>query len=198
MEKYGELKNGNKFMNMLHYILILLFIIPLNLLSQKNKSLDETKIIKLKKKKEKTLHRLKNPKWLTIKEGRGGKNGFFTDNKGNYYKKVSLSSNYENSAGFKAKNREDLMYGTGSLDYSVLEKKITQVALFLPEINELDINIISNCGESFNSIEQLYLLERDLVLIRKFNNKEDFLKDILVTVPSVYRKIRQSHEYLCN
>jgi len=185
-------------MNILHYILILLFIIPLNLLSQKNKSLDETKIIKIKKKKEKTLHLLKNPKWLTIKEGRGGKNGFFTDNKDSYYKKVSLSSNYENSAGFKAKNREDLMYGTFTLDYSVLEKKITQVALFVPEIKELDINIISNCGENFNSIEQLYLLERDLVLIRKFNNKKNFLKDILVTVPSVYRKIRQAHEYLCN
>ena len=184
------------------FIFLLLITLPVNVLSQIKNDLGDSKSISIKKKKERKIKKLKNPKWLKVREGNIGS---FTDNKNSYKRSVSLESNFENTGRMSNNGREDLVYGNSGYDYHVLEKKIIQVALFRPDIRELDISITANCGGTFESkdyfqyqdIQNLYLQERDLELIRKYNAPEKFIKGNKVTVPSVYNKIILATNYLC-
>jgi hypothetical protein len=82
-------------------------------------------------------------------------------------------------------------------DYDRIESRVIQIALFLPEIKELEVQIEINCSEGYKDIQYLVIVEEDLRVLRSFNTQENFVRDIKVTDLNVFRKIELVHATLC-
>jgi len=153
---------------------------------------------KWSKKDQRRIQKLQNPKWLEVL----GTKGFFTDNKSAYVATNSFESRQYNSGRLVSQSREKFVYNNVGInrnyeyDYARLEKRIIQLALFRPEIKDLEIKIESNC-EGYQDIQYLILLERDLVLLRQVNSVQRFLNNVVVSDPTVIRKIQVITKELC-
>jgi len=153
---------------------------------------------KWSKKDQRRIQKLQNPKWLEVL----GTKGFFTDNKSAYVATNSFESRQYNSGRLVSQSREKFVYNNVGInrnyeyDYARLEKRIIQLALFRPEIKDLEIKIESNC-EGYQDIQYLILLERDLVLLRQVNSVQRFLNNVVVSDPTVIRKIHVITKELC-
>ncbi len=153
---------------------------------------------KWSKKDQRRIQKLQNPKWLEVL----GTKGFFTDNKSAYVATNSFESRQYNSGRLVSQSREKFVYNNVGInrnyeyDYARLEKRIIQLALFRPEIKDLEIKIESNC-EGYQDIQYLILLERDLVLLRQVNSVQRFLNNVVVSDPTVIRKIQVITNELC-
>ena len=153
---------------------------------------------KWSKKDQRRIQKLQNPKWLEVL----GTKGFFTDNKSAYVATNSFESRQYNSGRLVSQSREKFVYNNVGInrnyeyDYARLEKRIIQLALFRPEIKNLEIKIESNC-EGYQDIQYLILLERDLVLLRQVNSVQRFLNNVVVSDPTVIRKIQVITKELC-
>lgn len=153
---------------------------------------------KWSKKDQRRIQKLQNPKWLEVL----GTKGFFTDNKSAYVATNSFESRHYNSGRLVSQSREKFVYNNVGInrnyeyDYARLEKRIIQLALFRPEIKDLEIKIESNC-EGYQDIQYLILLERDLVLLRQVNSVQRFLNNVVVSDPTVIRKIQVITKELC-
>ena len=153
---------------------------------------------KWSKKDQRRIQKLQNPKWLEVL----GTKGFFTDNKSAYVATNSFESRQYNSGRLVSQSREKFVYNNVGInrnyeyDYARLEKRIIQLALFRPEIKNLEIKIESNC-EGYQDIQYLILLERDLVLLRQVNSVQRFLNNVVVSDRTVIRKIQVITKELC-
>lgn len=162
-------------------------------------TLDEVKISsKKERRKRKQIEKLKNPKWLKVV----GEKGFFTDNKNAYISNNSFEARQQYNGRVLNQSREELVYGniginrSGQFDYDRLETKVIQLALFRPELEELEIKVAASC-DGYQDIQYLFLIESDLILLRKVNTIENFLKGFKVTDPTVFRKMEFITNTLC-
>lgn len=149
-------------------------------------------------KKLKKIAKLRNPKWLLI----DGDRGIFKDDKSSYVASNALDSRLQTSGRLVSKSRSQFVLGntginkSSTLDYSRIEKRITQVALLQPELKMVEIEVSKNCS-GYNDIQYLLLNETDLQLVRSVNTIEGFLNNNIVSHPSVNRKIIAINETLC-
>ena len=162
-------------------------------------TLDEVNISsKKERRKRKQIEKLKNPKWLKVV----GEKGFFTDNKSAYIANNSFEARQQYNGRALNQSREELVYGniginrSGQFDYDRLETKVIQLALFRPELEELEIKVAASC-DGYQDIQYLFLIESDLILLRKVNTIENFLKGFKVTDPTVFRKMEFITNTLC-
>ena len=162
-------------------------------------TLDEVKISsKKERRKRKQIEKLKYPKWLKVV----GEKGFFTDNKSAYIANNSFEARQQYNGRALNQSREELVYGniginrSGQFDYDRLETKLIQLALFRPELEELEIKVAASC-DGYQDIQYLFLIESDLILLRKVNTIENFLKGFKVTDPTVFRKMEFITNTLC-
>lgn len=162
-------------------------------------ALDEVKISSKKERRErKQIEKLKNPKWLKVV----GEKGFFTDNKSAYIANNSFEARQQYNGRALNQSREELVYGniginrSGQFDYDRLETKVIQLALFRPELEELEIKVAASC-DGYQDIQYLFLIESDLKLLRKVNTIENFIKGFKVTDPTVFRKMEFITNTLC-
>lgn len=162
-------------------------------------TLDEVKISsKKERRKRKQIEKLKNPKWLKVV----GEKGFFTDNKSVYIANNSFEARQQYNVRALNQSREELVYGniginrSGQFDYDRLETKVIQLALFRPELEELEIKVAASC-DGYQDIQYLFLIESDLKLLRKVNTIENFIKGFKVTDPTVFRKMEFITNTLC-
>ena len=161
--------------------------------------LQEVKISsKKERRKRKQMEKLKNPKWLKVK----GDKGFFTDNKSSYIARNSFEARQQYNGRALQQSREDLVYSNvginrgGNYDYDRLETRIIQLALFRPELNELEIKVAANY-DGYQDIQYLFLIDSDLNALRAVNTIENFTKGFKVTDPTVFRKIEFITNTLC-
>jgi hypothetical protein len=137
-------------------------------------------------------------KWLKVV----GTKGFFTDNKSAYVATNSFESRQYNAGRLVNQSREKFVYNNVGInrnyeyDYARLEKRIIQLALFRPDLKDLEIKVEANC-EGFQDIQYLILLERDLILLRKVNTPQRFMNNVVVSDPTVMRKIQAITKELC-
>lgn len=189
----------------LPYLIVITFVfVGLNSFAQdtptKEIALDNVDVTKDKHetKKIKKIAKLRKAKWLTIE----GDKGVFKDDKSSYVAVNSLSSRLNNSGRFVSKSRSQFVLGNTGINksstpgYAQIEKRITQVALLHPEVKRLEIEIVKNCN-SFRDTQYLFLDETDLKLVRSMNTIDGFLKNNVVSHPSVNRKIQAINETLC-
>lgn len=154
--------------------------------------------VKKSKRLKKKIEKMKNPKWLKVV----GDVGFFVDNKSSYVANNSFESRQQYSGRALNQSREELVYGniginrSGQYDYDRLETRITQIALFRPEIKELEIQIAGSC-DGYQDIQYLFLIQDDLRLVREINTQANFLKGFKVTEPTVFRKMEAVTQTLC-
>ena len=195
-------------MNILYRFLLTLFILVFveqlkaqNDLQSKGKEivLEEVKISsKKERRKRKQIQKLKDPKWLTVV----GTKGFFTDNKSAYIANNSFEARQQYNGRALNQSREELVYGniginrSGQFDYDRLETRVVQLALFRPELDELEIKIAASC-DGYQDIQYLFLIESDLKLLRKVNTIDNFVKGFKVTDPTVFRKMEFITNTLC-
>ena len=161
--------------------------------------LEEVKISsKKERRKRKQIEKLKNPKWLKVV----GTKGFFTDNKSAYIASNSFEARQQYNGRALNQSREELVYGniginrSGQFDYDRLETKVIQLALFRPELEELEVKVAANC-DGYQDIQYLFLIESDLKLLRKVNTIDNFIKGFKVTDPTVFRKMEFITNTLC-
>lgn len=161
--------------------------------------LEEVKISsKKERRKRKQIEKLKNPKWLKVV----GNKGFFTDNKSAYIARNSFEARQQYNGRALQQTREELVYSniginrSGKFDYDRLETRIIQIALFRPELMELEIKVAANC-EGFQDIQYLFLIDEDLKLVREINSIDNFIKGFKVTDPTVFRKMEFITNTLC-
>lgn len=166
------------------FFLFFLFVSILNttLLAQTKKEL------RLKNKMEK----LEQPKWLTIKKGRG----YFKDDKNSYVKRVALEANEQDTGRLVSKG-SDFYINKSGYDYERLEKRIIQVALFVPEVKDLEIEIVATCPENYRDVQFLFIYDYDLDRIRNTNQKQNFIRNYIVTDPQVFSRLQLITENLC-
>lgn len=160
---------------------------------------EEVKISsKKERRKRKQIEKLKNPKWLKVV----GTKGFFTDNKSAYIASNSFEARQQYNGRALNQSREELVYGniginrSGQFDYDRLETKVIQLALFRPELEELEVKVAANC-DGYQDIQYLFLIESDLKLLRKVNTIDNFIKGFKVTDPTVFRKMEFITNTLC-
>ncbi|MFZ9057500.1 MAG: hypothetical protein ACO2ZG_06675 [Flavobacteriaceae bacterium] len=150
------------------------------------------------KQEKRKIQKLQNPKWLKVV----GTKGFFTDNKSAYVATNSFESRQYNAGRLVNQSREKFVYNNVGInrnyeyDYARLEKRIIQLALFRPNLKDLEIKVEANC-EGFQDIQYLILLERDLILLRKVNTPQRFMNNVVVSDPTVMRKIQAITKELC-
>ena len=161
--------------------------------------LEEVKISsKKERRKRKQIEKLKNPKWLKTV----GTKGFFTDNKNAYIANNSFEARQQYNGRALNQSREELVYGniginrSGQYDYDRLETKVIQLALFRPELDELEVKVAASC-DGYQDIQYLFLIESDLKLLRKVNTIDNFIKGFKVTDPAVFRKMEFIANALC-
>ena len=161
--------------------------------------LEEVKISsKKERRKRKQIEKLKNPKWLKTV----GTKGFFTDNKNAYIANNSFEARQQYNGRALNQSREELVYGniginrSGQYDYDRLETKVIQLALFRPELDELEVKVAASC-DGYQDIQYLFLIESDLKLLRKVNTIDNFIKGFKVTDPTVFRKMEFIANALC-
>ena len=195
-------------MNMFYRSILYLFVLLLanqlkaqDLVQSNGKeiTLDEVKISsKKERRKRKQIVKLKNPKWLKVV----GEKGFFTDNKSAYIANNSFEARQQYNGRALNQSREELVYGniginrSGQFDYDRLETKVIQLALFRPELEELEIKVAASC-DGYQDIQYLFLSESDLKLLGKVNTIENFIKGFKVTDPTVFRKMEFITNTLC-
>lgn len=167
--------------------------------SQKEIQLEEVRISsKKERRRQKQIEKLKNPKWLKVV----GTKGFFTDNKSSYIARNSFEARQQYNGRALQQTREELVYSniginrSGKFDYDRLETRIIQLALFRPEINELEIQVAASC-DGFQDIQYLFLIDEDLKLVREINSIDNFMKGFKVTDPTVFRKMEFITNTLC-
>jgi len=141
---------------------------------------------------QKKMEKLEQPKWLKIKNGKG----YFKDDKNSYVKRVALEANEQNT-GRLVSEGSDFYINKSGYDYERLEKKIIQVALFIPEVRELEIEVVATCKENYRDVQFLFIYEYDLERLRNTNQKENFLKNYIVTDPQVFSRLQLITENLC-
>jgi|TARA_B110000503_G_scaffold135764_1_gene216924 hypothetical protein len=147
----------------------------------------------------KKIEKMSNPKWLKIQNTKAS----FIDNKNSYIAKNSFDARSQNNGRLNNKGRKNLMYDNvginrnSNYDYDRIESRVIQIALFLPEIKELEVQIEINCSEGYKDIQYLVIVEEDLRVLRSFNTQENFVRDIKVTDLNVFRKIELVHATLC-
>jgi hypothetical protein len=141
---------------------------------------------------QKKMEKLEQPKWLKIKNGKG----YFKDDKNSYVKRVALEANEQNT-GRLVSEGSDFYVNKSGYDYERLEKKIIQVALFVPEVRELEIEVVATCKENYRDVQFLFIYEYDLERLRNTNQKENFLKNYIVTDPQVFSRLQLVTENLC-
>lgn len=161
--------------------------------------LEEVKISsKKERRKRKQIEKLKSPKWLKVV----GTKGFFTDNKSAYIANNSFEARQQYNGRALNQSREELVYGniginrSGQFDYDRLETKVIQLALFRPELDELEVKVAASC-DGYQDIQYLFLIESDLKLLRKVNTIDNFIKGFKVTDPTVFRKMEFITNTLC-
>jgi hypothetical protein len=71
------------------------------------------------------------------------------------------------------------------------------VALFVPEIRELEIEVVATCKENYRDVQFLLIYEHDLERLRNTNQKQNFVKNYIVTDPQVFSRLRTVTENLC-
>ena len=141
---------------------------------------------------QKKMEKLKQPNWLIIKNGRG----YFRDDKNSYVKRVALEANEQNTGRLVTEGSNFYIKKSG-YDYERLEKKIIQVALFLPEVKDLEIEVVATCSENYRDVQFLFIYDYDLERLRNTNQKENFLKNYIVTHPQVFSRLQLITENLC-
>ncbi len=141
---------------------------------------------------QKKMEKLEQPKWLKIKNGKG----YVKDDKNSYVKRVALEANEQNT-GRLVSEGSDFYVNKSGYDYERLEKKIIQVALFVPEVRELEIEVVATCKENYRDVQFLFIYEYDLERLRNTNQKENFLKNYIVTDPQVFSRLQLVTENLC-
>lgn len=142
--------------------------------------------------KQKKLEKLANPSWLTVKKGRG----YFKDDKNSYVKRVALEAN-EQISGRLLSEGSDFYLNKSGYDYERLEKRIIQVALFVPKVAELEIEVVANCKENYRDVQFLLIYGHDLERLRNINKKQNFIKNYIVTDPQVFSRLQLVTENLC-
>lgn len=142
--------------------------------------------------RQKKLEKLANPSWLTVKKGRG----YFKDDKNSYVKRVALEANEQNS-GRLVSEGSDFYVNKSGYDYERLEKRIIQVALFVPVVAELEIEVVATCKENYRDVQFLIIYGHDLERLRKTNQKQNFIKNYIVTDPQVFSRLQLVTENLC-
>lgn len=138
------------------------------------------------------MEKLERPKWLTIKKGRG----YFKDDKNSYVKRVALEAN-EQDTGRLVSEGSDFYINKSGYDYERLEKRIIQVALFVPEVKDLEIEIVATCPENYRDVQFLFIYDYDLDRIRNTNQKQNFIRNYIVTDPQVFSRLQLITENLC-
>ncbi|MGD2004994.1 MAG: hypothetical protein PVJ91_03185 [Flavobacteriaceae bacterium] len=138
------------------------------------------------------MEKLASPNWLKVKNGRG----YFKDDKNAYVKRVALEANEQNS-GRLVSEGSDFYVNKSGYDYERLEKKIIQVALFVPEVRELEIEVVATCKENYRDVQFLLIYGHDLERLRNTNQKQNFVKNYIVTDPQVFSRLRTVTENLC-
>lgn len=141
---------------------------------------------------QKKMGKLASPNWLKVKNGRG----YFKDDKNAYVKRVALEANEQNT-GRLVSEGSDFYVNKSGYDYERLEKKIIQVALFVPEVRELEIEVVATCKENYRDVQFLLIYEHDLERLRNTNQKQNFVKNYIVTDPQVFSRLRTVTENLC-
>jgi len=141
---------------------------------------------------QKKMEKLASPNWLKVKNGRG----YFKDDKNAYVKRVALEANEQNT-GRLVSEGSDFYVNKSGYDYERLEKKIIQVALFVPEVRELEIEVVATCKENYRDVQFLLIYEHDLERLRNTNQKQNFVKNYIVTDPQVFSRLRTVTENLC-
>ena len=153
---------------------------------------------KKERRKKKQIEKLKDPKWLKVV----GNKGFFTDNKSAYVANNSFEARQQYNGRALNQSREELVYGniginrSGQFDYDRLETKVIQLALFRPDLEELEIKVAASC-DGYQDIQYLFLIESDLKLLRKVNTVDNFIKGFKVSDPTVFRKMEFITNTLC-
>lgn len=142
--------------------------------------------------KQKKLEKLANPSWLTVKKGRG----YFKDDKNSYVKRVALEAN-EQISGRLLSEGSDFYLNKSGYDYERLEKRIIQVALFVPKVAELEIEVVATCKENYRDVQFLLIYGHDLERLRNINKKQNFIKNYIVTDPQVFSRLQLVTENLC-
>lgn len=168
------------------FVLILFFCVflinPSQLYGQSKKEL----------RKQKKFEKLANPSWLTVKKERG----YFKDDKNSYVKRVALEAN-EQSSGRLLSEGSDFYLNKSGYDYERLEKRIIQVALFVPKVAELEIEVVATCKENYRDVQFLLIYGHDLERLRNINKKQNFIKNYIVTDPQVFSRLQLVTENLC-
>ena len=141
---------------------------------------------------QKKMEKLEQPKWLTIKNGRG----YFRDDKNSYVKRVALEANEQNT-GRLVTDGSNFYINKSGYDYERLEKNIIQVALFVPEVKDLEIEVVATCSENYRDVQFLFIYDYDLERLRNTNQKENFLRNYIVTDPQVFSRLQLITENLC-
>tara|TARA_S200000501_G_scaffold107653_1_gene101045 strand:+ start:7717 stop:8163 length:447 start_codon:yes stop_codon:yes gene_type:complete len=104
------------------------------------------------KREHRKQKKLANPSWLTVKKGRG----YFKGDKNSYVKRVALEADEQSSGGLLSKASNFYLNKSG-YDYERLQKRIIQVALFVPEVAELEIEVVANCKENYRGVQFLLI-----------------------------------------
>jgi len=180
-----------------HFVLIstLVFLMSFSLSSQTKKEKRQQKMFL---KKQKQIEKLKNPKWLIIKDSIG----YFKDDKRSYTETSSMSSSSEKANNFINNSSERSFFKSANDAESrfgsyFLEKKIIQAVLFKTELKNLTIEIIATCNNGSNAKSKLFLFKREIEALRKSNDIDNFLSGKYKIPFLVEQNISNSIKSLC-
>ncbi|MDG2371304.1 MAG: hypothetical protein P8L83_01690 [Flavobacteriaceae bacterium] len=160
------------------------------------------------KKRVKLLLKLSNPKWLKI----NNKKAFFKHNISSSPSRVSTTSSDQigrlNSGQSKT---QKFLYNKSGYDYDKLENKIIQVALFKPNVQTLEIDLIARCKgnsidnydksnnsfTSFQGLSSVFIDNNQLNQLRKINNKDNFIRNVKVSDQIIMDNLSRIINQIC-
>ncbi len=190
----------------MHYRLFNIFLIIFFLQSSiSQKVYSQTKN---DKKRVKLLLKLSNPKWLKI----NNKKAFFKHNISSSPSRVSTTSSDQigrlNSGQSKT---QKFLYNKSGYDYDKLENKIIQVALFKPNVQTLEIDLIARCKgnsidnydksnnsfTSFQGLSSVFIDNNQLNQLRKINNKDNFIRNVKVSDQIIMDNLSRIINQIC-
>ena len=190
----------------MHYRLFNIFLIIFFLQSSiSQKVYSQTKN---DKKRVKLLLKLSNPKWLKI----NNKKAFFKHNISSSPSRVSTTSSDQigrlNSGQSKT---QKFLYNKSDYDYDKLENKIIQVALFKPNVQTLEIDLIARCKgnsidnydksnnsfTSFQGLSSVFIDNNQLNQLRKINNKDNFIRNVKVSDQIIMDNLSRIINQIC-
>ncbi len=190
----------------MHYRLFNIFLIIFFLQSSiSQKVYSQTKN---DKKRVKLLLKLSNPKSLKI----NNKKAFFKHNISSSPSRVSTTSSDQigrlNSGQSKT---QKFLYNKSGYDYDKLENKIIQVALFKPNVQTLEIDLIARCKgnsidnydksnnsfTSFQGLSSVFIDNNQLNQLRKINNKDNFIRNVKVSDQIIMDNLSRIINQIC-